>query len=233
MSGGWAARLWECSSMAASSSAGSFPVARSISAIDIPPEVAGAEAASSLPALDPSVLGAPAERLIPRPPIRLCHLSLPQGCYQLSINTLISSPKILFRSFKLGSLRVQANGGSYVVSGDTYRYSMFDLLRGGIPSFAPTDIPVYPRSRYGSYLQATSITIPRISLGTCMITLVLDEFDYTQPPAGSFDGSFPTTPSRTLTVQLTPATPPSGYPGPYFSGQVYIGGALQTGVSLT
>src|SRR2546421_627531 len=106
-------------------------------------------------------------------------------------------------------------------------------LPGGIPSFGPSEIPFYPRSRYGSYLKATSVYIPRFSFGTCRITLNLDEYDYTQPPAGSFDGSFPTTPSRSMTIYLTPATPPSGYTGAYLTGQVYIGGVLQTSMSIT
>src|SRR5215472_5608852 len=170
---------------------------------------------------------------IPLPPLHFCALSLPQGCYQLNITTTASSPKIFFRSFRLGSLRVQPSGTSFVISGDTYRYSFFDLLQGGIPSFRPTEIPIYPRSRYGSYLKATSIYIPKFSFGTCHITLVLDEYDYTQPPAGSFDGSFPTTPSRSMTIYLTPATPPSGFTGVYFTGTVAIGGVTQPGMSVT
>src|SRR5262249_26817500 len=153
-------------------------------------------------------------------------------CYQLSINSTYASPPFLYRSFKLGSLRVEQSGAGFVISRDTYRYSFFDLLRGGIPSFGPTDIPVYPRSRYGSYLQATSVNIQRFWFGTCQITLNLDEYDYTQPPAGSFDGTFPATPSRSMTMSLTPATAPSGFTGAYFTGQVAIGGVLQTGMSV-
>jgi hypothetical protein len=151
----------------------------------------------------------------------------------LSINSTYSSKLGLLRSFKLGSLRVEKSGAGFVISGDTYRYSFFDLFHGGIPSFGPTQIPVYPRSRYGSYLKATGVFIPRFSYGTCRITLQLDEYDYAQPSAGTFDGSFPTTPSRSMTIYLTPATAPSGYTGVYFTGQVYIGGILQTGMSVT
>jgi len=129
-------------------------------------------------------------------------------------------------------LRVENSGGGYIISGDTYRYSFFDILRGGMPSFGPTDIPVYPRSRYGSYLKATSVYIPIFSWGPCRITLNLDEYDYTQPPPGLPDGSFPNTPSRSLTIYLTPATPPNGYTGAYFTGQVYIGGVLQSSMSV-
>jgi hypothetical protein len=128
---------------------------------------------------------------------------------------------------------VERSGTGFIISGDTYRYSFFDLLQGGIPSFGPTEIPVYPRSRYGSYLKVTGVTIPRFSFGTCRITLNLDEYDYTQPAAGTFDGTFPSTPSRSMAIYLTSATPPSGYSGAYFTGQVYIGGVLQSGMNVT
>src|SRR5262249_35441436 len=130
-------------------------------------------------------------RPIPFPPLpHFCALSLPQGCYQLNFSTTYGSKFGLFRSFKLGSLRVEKSGAGFAISGDTYRYSFFDLFFGGIPSFGPKQIPVYPRNRYGSYLKATGVYIPRLSYGACRITLLIDEYDYTQPPAGSFDGSF-------------------------------------------
>src|SRR5712691_647693 len=211
--------------------AGSFPVARPIVGGDAAAD--GAELSPGL-ASDVSALTAlPGHFPIPQPPLHPCALSLPQGCYQLNISTTASSPHVLFRSFKLGSLRVQASGSGYVISGDTYRYTLFDMLHGGIPSFGPTDIPVYPRSRYGSYLKATSVNIPKFSFGPCHITLNLDEFDYTQPAAGTFDGTFPSTPSRSTTIYLTPATAPSGFTGAYFTGQVYIGGVSQAGTSVT
>ena len=210
----------------------SFPVAQPIVASEATPGLEVSELPLGSPGgfdNPPALPGGP----IPLPPLHPCSLSLPQGCYQLNITTTASSPRLLLRSFKLGSLRVQSSGTGFVISGDTYRYAFFDLLQGGIPSFGPTEIPVYPRHRYGSYLKATSVSIPKFSFGACRITLNLDEFDYTQPPAGSFDGSFPNSPSRSLTVYLTPASPPSGFTGAYFTGVVYIGGVLQTGVSVT
>lgn len=169
------------------------------------------------------------------PPFRFCRLSFPKGCYRLDITTSSPLGKLaFFTSYKVGTLRVENNGTSYVISGDTYRYSFFDVVWGsGIPDAGPSDITIFPRNRYGSYLQATSISIPRITKGDCVITLDLDEYDYTQPPAGSFDGTFPTTPSRSMTIYLTPATAPAGYSGPYFTGQVYIGGVLQANMSVT
>jgi hypothetical protein len=158
----------------------SIPVSQPIATSEFTPEAP--ELPAGLPGLPnlPSIPSLP----IPWPPPHFCRLSLPQGCYQLTISTTYSSPPILFRSFKLGSLRVEQSGTGFVISGDTYRYSFFDLLRGGIPSLGPTEIPIYPRSRYGSYLKATGVTIPRLSFGTCRITLDLDEYDYTQPAPG-------------------------------------------------
>jgi hypothetical protein len=216
-----------------SKDAGLFPVAQPITTSDFTPNPEGPELPPGLPGGIPGFPGVPSPIPFPGPFPHYCGLSLPQGCYQLSISTTFSSSQFLFRSFKLGSLRVEHSGTGYVISGDTYRYSFFDLFQGGIPSFGPTEIPVYPRSRYGSYLKATSINVPTFSFGTCRITLNLDEYDYKQPPAGSFDGTFPTAPSRSMTVYLTPATPPSGYTSAYFTGQVYIGGILQTSMSVT
>lgn len=172
----------------------------------------------------------------PFPPFHLCHLNLPQGCYQLNIT---SSPKVTPHqwygsTYRLGTLRVEQNGADYAISGDTYRYSWFDvLLGGGIPTFGPTTIPIYPRSRYKSYLKITAVNIPTFSLGTCRIHLTVEEYEYTQPAAGSFDGTFPATASRVMEIYLTPVSAPPGFVGPYFVGQVYIGGVLQTNLSVT
>ena len=174
---------------------------------------------------------------IPIPLIHPCHLSLPEGCYQLKIaNTPVGSPTPFRTTYRLGTLRVVKSGTTYAISGDTYRYSWLDVIvasGGGIPSFGPTTIPIYPRGRYNSYLKVTAVNIPTVARGACQIHLTVDEFDYTQPPAGAFDGTFPTSPSRTMDIYLTPAAPPVGFTSAYFTGQVYIGGTLQTNLSVT
>src|SRR5438105_1455044 len=108
---------------------GLFPIARPIA--DTLPNGEAPE----IPLVSPSGVSDFPNFPIPQPPIHFCGLSFPQGCYQLSITSTASSPHVLFRSFKLGSLRVESSASGYVISGDTYRYSMFDLLRGGMPSF--------------------------------------------------------------------------------------------------
>ncbi len=170
------------------------------------------------------------------PPFHLCKLSLPEGCYQLNItSTPTVTPRRWFAStYRLGTMRVEKNGSNYALSGDTYRYSWFDvLLGGGIPSFGPTTIPIYPRSRYNSYLKVTAVNIPYASIGICRIHLTVEEYDYTQPTAGNFDGTFPVTASRVMDIYLTPMAAPAGFTGAYFTGQVYIGGVLQTNLSVT
>ena len=177
--------------MSKSSGSGFFPVARPIPGSDNASSAGSPESLQALQNMMPNPDLPQGNLPIPFPPLHFCALSLPQGCYQLNITSTASSPTILFRSFKLGTLRVEPSGTGFVISGDTYRYSFLDLLHGGIPSFGPTEIPIYPRSRYGSYLKATSVFLPKFSYGPCRITLALDEYDYTQPPAGSSTAAFP------------------------------------------
>ena len=172
---------------------------------------------------------------VPFPPYHVCRLSLPAGCYQLNITRSSSTPRRLFgNSYRLGTLRVDQSGSTFAVSGDTYRYSWFDILfGGGIPSFGPTTIPIYARGRYNSYLKVTAVNIPFITTGMCRIHLTVEEYDFTQPAAGVIDGTFAVSASRVMDIYLTPATAPAGYIGAFFTGQIYIGGVLQTDLSMT
>jgi hypothetical protein len=205
-----------------------IPVSSYVEAGDLAPNPEGSEPAPVLSEDAPVVF---------LPPLHRCYLSLLEGCYQLRIaNTPVIAPTIFSTTYRLGTLRVLKDGAKFAISGDTYRYSWLDLLhsRGvGIPSFGPTTIPIYPRSRYNSYLKVIAVNIPRISRGPCRIHLTVEEYDYTQPPAGSFDGKFPLAASRTMDIYLTPAAPHSGVSGPSFTGQVYIGGVLQSNLSVT
>src|SRR2546428_12185780 len=69
-------------------------------------------------------------------------------------------------------------------------------------------------------------------MGPCRIRLTVEEYDYTQPAAGSFDGSFPAAASRVMDIHLMPGAAPPGYAGVYFTGQVYIAGVLQPNLSV-
>ena len=54
-------------------------------------------------------------------------------------------------------------------------------------------IPIFPRARYHSYLKVTSVSAPvAVSpLAKCELTIIAEQFNYTQPPAGQFKGTFP------------------------------------------
>jgi hypothetical protein len=90
-------------------------------------------------------------------------------------------------------------------------------------------IPIYPRNRYYSYLRVTNIQRPPLlTFGPCQLTLTAQEYIYTQPPAGSFNGTFPAAPgSRTVQIVLEPRSAPAGFTSSYFEGTLYEGGVAQ------
>lgn len=70
---------------------------------------------------------------------------------------------------------------------------------------------------------------------TCQVTLVAEQYFYTQPPAGQHKGTFPAAPSRTVTLKLTPVPAPFPYSltgGPYYEGRLFEGGADKGSVTL-
>jgi hypothetical protein len=97
------------------------------------------------------------------------------------------------------------------------------------------NIPIYPRNKYYSYLRVTNIqTSPVLSPpGQCKLTLTAQEYVYTQPPAGQFNGTFPPAPgTRTITLVLSQVPPPSGFGGPYFEGRLFEGGVDKGSFSM-
>ncbi|BBC38985.1 hypothetical protein SGFS_102790 [Streptomyces graminofaciens] len=109
---------------------------------------------------------------------------------------------------------------------------------GALPPLLRPRIPIFPRDRYQSYLKGTRLAVPIFELPgrRCQVTIDLDEFDYTQPPAGQFKGTFPATPSRSLrfVVSQVPSTfPLPGLGGPRFEGTVLEGGVVRGRVTLT
>jgi hypothetical protein len=69
---------------------------------------------------------------------------------------------------------------------------------------------------------------PRLSFGPCQLTLTAQEYVYTQPPAGSFDGSFPASPgTRTVAIVLEQKPAPPGFTSSYFEGTLYENGVDQ------
>jgi hypothetical protein len=98
-------------------------------------------------------------------------------------------------------------------------------------------IPIFARARYHSYLRVTSVSAPvRVPDHTkCGLTIVAEQFNYTQPPLGQFKGTFPNTPSRTVTLKLSKAAPPFPFSmtgGPFYEGRLFEGGIDKGRVTL-
>lgn len=176
---------------------------------------------------------------VPWPPFHFCKIDLPEGCYRISF-----APNNILGTYQ-GTMRVDKAGGKTTVSGDLYWVPPYILALGSIgrarpasliekiPFPRPLGIPIYPRANYHSYLKVTGMSqSPLITTGLCTLTLTVDEYEYTLPPAGSFNGSFPSAPSRTLSIVFSPQSPPWSYPGAYFTGNAYQGTTQLGGVSM-
>ncbi|MFI1255455.1 hypothetical protein ACH4U6_16990 [Streptomyces netropsis] len=196
----------------------------------------------------------------PDPQLRPCRPDFRDGCYQITIRPTLGS----FQS-TVGTLRVDreapsAGADGVIISGDLYReptpvappVADTPVIPGaagesvaaaasrtdGPSPFLRRRIPIFPRDQYRSYLKGTRLVVPSSTAPgqPCQVTLDVDEFGYTQPSAGSFQGSFPTTPSRSLRFVLkqvpgTAPTPTSS--GPRFEGRVLEGGIDRGSVTLT
>jgi hypothetical protein len=193
--------------------------------------------------------GRPAELEWPQPHLKLCRINLKEGCYKIRF-----TPNA-FVSYH-GTLRVDRAGGTTRISGDLYRYRSFlpvppppikaevpwrervalaaepelELAAGpetALPPFLKKQIPIYPRNRYYSYLKVVGIrSSPQFTYGPCTLTLTAEEYIYTQPPTGSFNGTFPAAPgTRTVEIVLEHKTPPPVLGGPYFEGRLFEAGA--------
>ncbi|WP_298877888.1 hypothetical protein [uncultured Bradyrhizobium sp.] len=98
-------------------------------------------------------------------------------------------------------------------------------------------IPIFPRSRYSSYLRVTSVSAPiRVPItAKCELTIVAEQFNYTQPLAGQFKGTFPATPSRTVTMKLSKVPAPFPFSltgGPFYEGRLFENGVDKGSVTL-
>jgi hypothetical protein len=171
----------------------------------------------------------------PWPPPRLCLINLRTGCYRITFR-----PNSGFNVYR-GTMRVDAAGGTTTISGDLYRFLARPFpfpASAGVAAEAetisptvfplPHSIPIYARNRYHSYLKVTNVQrSPIFTSGPCQLTLTAEEYAYTQPPAGSFDGTFPTTPTRTVTIVLEPKPALAGFISSYFEGTLYEAGVAR------
>jgi hypothetical protein len=105
-----------------------------------------------------------------------------------------------------------------------------------LPILKPS-IPIFPRARYHSYLKVTSVSAPTVvpKHTKCKLTIVAEQFNYTQPPAGQFKGTFPNAPSRTVTLRLSKVAAPFPFSltgGPFYEGRLFEGGVDKGSVTL-
>jgi hypothetical protein len=191
---------------------------------------------------------------LPRPPWpfpspwKFCWINLRAGCYRITFR-----PTASLNDVYRGTMRVDSTGGTTTISGDLYRFFVIpeiELFPEATPvatasralQAAPAalgmqprrwpyqyGIPIYARDRYYSYLRVTGIQRPPIlTTGPCQLTLTAQEYVYTPPPAGSFNGIFPAPPgTRTVTVVLEQKPPPAGYTSTYLTGTLYENGVAQ------
>lgn len=134
------------------------------------------------------------------------------------------------------------SGSEESAGGGTARTSLAGAVSGVEASLFPWPIrkpiiPIFPRGRYHSYLRVTSVSVPLFvsAHSVCQVTLVAEQYNYTQPPAGQFKGTFPSSPSRMVTMRLTPAAAPYPYSltgGPYYEGRLFEGGVDKGSVTL-
>ncbi|MBR0971616.1 hypothetical protein JQ572_13580 [Bradyrhizobium japonicum] len=98
-------------------------------------------------------------------------------------------------------------------------------------------IPIFPRARYHSYLRVTSVSAP-VAVPfpkKCELTITAEQFNYTQPPVGQFKGTFPATPSRTVTMKLSKVPAPFPFSltgGPFYQGRLFEGGVDKGSITL-
>jgi hypothetical protein len=163
----------------------------------------------------------------------LCRINLREGCYRITFQ-----PKLSTSVFH-GTMRVERGGANATISGDLYRFlNPVISLPVSIATVAtaverpaaagifalPLAIPVYPRKQYHSYLKVTGIQLPPLIPSKCEFTLTAQEYVYTQPPPGQFNGTFPAAPgTRTVRIVLKNAPPPPGYLSVYFEGKLFEG----------
>lgn len=191
---------------------------------------------------------------------KYCNLSLPGGCYRLSFRPKASFLEYrgTLRVDRTGAAPV-VSGDLYrflllppvitegvlttatLASGDHPDTppsgaigSISEAQLAGVSLFTRSlGIPIYPRNKYHSYLKGTALSVPIFSFGTCAVSITMQEYVYTQPPTGQFNGTFPASPgTRTIKMVLTPAPAPLGYPSAYFEGRLYENGVDKGSIAL-
>jgi hypothetical protein len=146
---------------------------------------------------------------------RFLNIIFPSTTLPITATTAVVKPKVSTAAIATASLATPLSA-----------ISIFPRLQ---------NIPIYPRNKYYSYLKVTKVQTSSIfaPAGQCKLTLTAQEYVYTQPPAGSFNGTFPPTPgTRTVTIVLSQVPPPFGFAGPYFEGRLFEGGVDKGSFSM-
>jgi hypothetical protein len=164
--------------------------------------------------------------------------NLRAGCYRITYR-----PNTTLNVYH-GTMRVDVGGGATTISGDLYRFFLFPwplptptpgaarpagTASPALQAVEAGDIPIYARNRYYSYLRVIGIQRPPIlTTEPSRLVLTAQEYVYTQPSAGSFNGTFPAAPgTRTVTIELEHRPPPIGFPSVYLQGVLKEHGAVR------
>ena len=173
-------------------------------------------------------------------PLNVRQINLSTGCYRATFRPNSGT------DVYLGTMRVDTIGGPITISGDLYQFQSWRFPFPEVAGVAaehqttaprvfaqPYSIPIYARNRYYSYLKVTNIQrSPMFTSGpewaaTCQLTLTAEEYEYTHPSAGSYNGTFPPTRTRAVTIVLEPKPAPAGFVGSYFEGTLYEAGVAR------
>ena len=184
------------------------------------------------------------------PHLHYCHIDLKQGCYKIRFapsvffsyegtlrvdksggTTTISGDLYRYRRFLPTPLPIKKEPVSWRERVAFAADPDLGLSAGptvtALPPFFKQQLPIHPRNRYYSYLKIVGIKrSPVFTHEHCTLTLTAEEYVYTQPPPGSFNGTFPAAPgTRTVEIVLEPKAPAPLSGGPYFEGRLYEAGA--------
>lgn len=202
----------------------------------------------------------------PFPPFKRCNLDFRDGCYEVTIrrNRFFGSQ---VGTLRVDRQAPDAGPDGVIVSGDLYNQRLWPWLVAELPTVVQRvgdtedatklagsvaaeasraelfwwprrrRIPIFPRSRYHSYLRGTRLSAPLFSFGhsRCQVTLEFEQFDYTHPAAGSFQGSFPSSRSRNVrwVLNRVPGPVVPWFGGPEFEGRFFEDGVDAGSVHLT
>jgi hypothetical protein len=184
------------------------------------------------------------------PVFKFCTNKFPDGCWQITLSP--TNARSLVGTLRVDRAAPNAGSDSLIVSGDLYRQprvvrpigplaevitatassaALSALRAERLELFRAPRIPIYARANYHSYLKGIRLSVPTFSRGSCSVTLDVEQFDYTHPPAGQFQGSFPASANRTVRIVVDRGAD-NFWGRPTYSGQYSEGGVVKGTVSL-